>query len=101
MMHGREKSDPAIVAVKPPNGAGLLAEEGVERRAGAEGTRARTARAGLRTGKACPRGWTAYGTLHAHGRRNGSPRSSTTSPPTGSGWLSSPSGEGLLPASTG
>jgi len=37
MMHGREKSDPAIVAVKPPNGAGLLAEEGVERRAGAEG----------------------------------------------------------------
>jgi RNA-directed DNA polymerase len=37
MMHGREKSDPAIVAGKPPNGAGVPAEEGVERRAEAEG----------------------------------------------------------------
>jgi retron-type reverse transcriptase len=37
MMHGREKSDSAIIAAKPPNGAGLPAEEGVERRAGAEG----------------------------------------------------------------
>ena len=37
MMHGPEKSDPAIVAQKPSNGAGLPAEEGVERRAGAEG----------------------------------------------------------------
>jgi RNA-directed DNA polymerase len=37
MMHGREKSDSAILAVKPPNGAGVPAEEGVERRAEAEG----------------------------------------------------------------
>jgi RNA-directed DNA polymerase len=37
MTHGREKSDSAIVAAKPPNGAGVPAEEGVERRAGAEG----------------------------------------------------------------
>jgi RNA-directed DNA polymerase len=37
MMHGREKSDSAIVAAKPPNGAGVPAEEGVERRAEAEG----------------------------------------------------------------
>jgi RNA-directed DNA polymerase len=36
-MHGREKSDPAIVAVKPANKAGSPAEERVERRAGAEG----------------------------------------------------------------
>jgi RNA-directed DNA polymerase len=36
-MNGREKSDPAIVARKPPNGAGQAAEEAVERRAGAEG----------------------------------------------------------------
>ena len=36
MMHGREKSDPAIVARKPPNEA-LWAEEAVERRAGATG----------------------------------------------------------------
>src|SRR3954462_15904120 len=41
MMHGREKSDSAIVAAKPPNGAGVTAEEGVERRAGAEGIEGR------------------------------------------------------------
>src|SRR6476646_8099808 len=46
-MNGHEKSDPAVVAQKPPNGAGLPAEEGVERRAGAEGNagRDRTRRA--------------------------------------------------------
>ena len=37
MMHGREKSDPAIVARKPTNKAGQPAAEPVERRAGAEG----------------------------------------------------------------
>ena len=37
MMHGREKSDPAIVAEKPPNKVGSPAAEGVEPRAGAEG----------------------------------------------------------------
>jgi RNA-directed DNA polymerase len=37
MMHGREKSDPAIVAKKPTNKAGQLVAEPVERRAGAEG----------------------------------------------------------------
>ena len=37
MMHGREKSDPAIVAMKPANKAALAAAELVERRAGAEG----------------------------------------------------------------
>jgi len=37
MMHGREKSDPVIVAAKPPNEAGVPAEEAVERRAGAAG----------------------------------------------------------------
>jgi RNA-directed DNA polymerase len=36
-MHGREKSDPAILAVKPANKAGQPAAERVERRAGAEG----------------------------------------------------------------
>ena len=36
-MHGREKSDPAIVATKPANKAGRPAAEPVERRAGAEG----------------------------------------------------------------
>ena len=37
MMHGREKSDSAIVAVKPTNKAGRPAAELVEPRAGAEG----------------------------------------------------------------
>jgi RNA-directed DNA polymerase len=36
MMHGGEKSDPAIVAVKPTNAAGRPDGEPVERRAGAE-----------------------------------------------------------------
>src|ERR1700738_5006768 len=37
MMRGREKSDPAIVAVKPTNKAVLTAAEPVEPRAGAKG----------------------------------------------------------------
>jgi RNA-directed DNA polymerase len=36
-MNGRETSDLAVVAMKPPNKAGQPAEEAVERRAGAEG----------------------------------------------------------------
>jgi RNA-directed DNA polymerase len=37
MTHGREQSDPVVVAGKPPNRAGRPAAEAVERRAGAEG----------------------------------------------------------------
>jgi RNA-directed DNA polymerase len=37
MMHGQEKSDPAIVAMKTANKAGQLAAERMEPRAGAEG----------------------------------------------------------------
>ena len=36
-MHDSEKSDSAIVAVKPPNKAGLPVAEAVEPRAGAKG----------------------------------------------------------------
>jgi hypothetical protein len=36
MMHGHEKSDPAIVAKKPTNKAGQPASEPVERSAGAK-----------------------------------------------------------------
>ena len=36
MMHGRERSDPAIVAMKSPNKTGGPAAEVMERRAGAE-----------------------------------------------------------------
>src|SRR5215208_6004209 len=91
-------SDLAIVAAKPANNDGRPSAELVERRAGPRGTRARTARAGLRTGQACQRGWTAYGPLHDRERRNGSPRSSTMSPPTGSGRPSSPSSDKPPPA---
>src|SRR6266851_5195464 len=41
MMHGRGKSDPAIVARKPTNKAGRPVAEQVERRAGAEGNAGR------------------------------------------------------------
>jgi hypothetical protein len=37
MMHGHEKSDPAIVATKPANNAGNPAAEWMEPRAGTEG----------------------------------------------------------------
>jgi hypothetical protein len=37
MMHGPEKSDPAIVAVKPTNNAEQSVAEPVERRAGTKG----------------------------------------------------------------
>ena len=36
MMHGRERSDPVIVAMKSPNKTGEPAAEEMERRAGAE-----------------------------------------------------------------
>jgi RNA-directed DNA polymerase len=36
-MHGHEKSDPAVVAVKPANKDGRPSAEWVERRTGAEG----------------------------------------------------------------
>ena len=37
MMHGREKSDPSVVAQKPANKPGRPGAESVERREGAEG----------------------------------------------------------------
>jgi RNA-directed DNA polymerase len=48
MMHGRRKSDSAIVAVKPANNAERSAAEPVEPRAGTKGMRVSKARAGLR-----------------------------------------------------
>ena len=77
MMHGPEKSDPAIVAAKPANNAGRPATEPGERRAGAEGNagQQRTRRAQDResVSQALDR------VRHVARGRNGSPRSSTTS----------------------
>jgi hypothetical protein len=61
MMHGREKSDSAIVARKPTNKAVPTAAEPVERRAGAKGNAGQQARTGHRTGQPCHRRWSAYG----------------------------------------
>src|SRR4051794_6402227 len=59
-MHGREKSDLAIVTVKPANNDGRPSTEPVERRAGTEGNAGqdRTRRAQDR--ESVSRGWTAY-----------------------------------------
>ena len=72
MMHGRKKSDPAVVSGKPTNKAGATAAESVEPRAGAKGTRASKARTGLRAGHAWHRRWSAYGELLVVNTRGGS-----------------------------
>ena len=69
MMHGRGKSDEAIVAMKPANKAERsAAEPGEPRACPREGggprpreMRASTARARHRDGQACHRRWSAYG----------------------------------------
>ena len=53
MMYGREKSDPAVVAMKPAKSAAQAAGELVERRAGAKGKAEQVARTGHRAGHAC------------------------------------------------
>ena len=50
MMNEREKSDPAVVAVKSANKAGQTADEWMEPRAGAEGNASGKARSELRIG---------------------------------------------------
>ncbi len=62
MMNGTEKSDSAIVAVKPANKARQMAAEWVEPRAGTEGNTGKHTRDGLRAAVACHRGWTVYAT---------------------------------------
>ena len=53
MMHGREKSDPAVVAMKPAKSAAQAEGELVERRAGTKGKAERGARTGHSAGHAC------------------------------------------------
>ena len=60
-MYDHEKSDPAIVAVKPTNKAGQPAAELVEPRAGAAGNASQQSTAGRSTGKPCHRRWSACG----------------------------------------
>ena len=74
MMHGREKSDFAIVAGKPTNKVEQSTAEPAEPRAEAEGNASQQARTGRRTGKACHRRWNAYGKRQGKGRRRSSLR---------------------------
>jgi hypothetical protein len=64
MMHGREKSDPAIVAVKPTNKAVPTAAEPVEQRAGAKGNANQQS-----THRTQPRRLPAYGPARSAGIR--------------------------------
>lgn len=56
MMNGPEKSDSAILAMKPANKAGAPAAEWAERRAGTKGNAGHRTRDGLRAAVACHRG---------------------------------------------
>jgi hypothetical protein len=60
MMNEREKSDPAVVAVKSTNEAGQPGEEWVEPRAGAKGNGPSKARSELSVGLACHLRWVTY-----------------------------------------
>jgi RNA-directed DNA polymerase len=57
MMHGPEKSDPAIVAMKPANKAEQSAAESVERRVGTKGNADQQST--YRIGQTCHRRWNA------------------------------------------
>jgi hypothetical protein len=62
MMHGPEKSDSPIVAVKPANKAGKPEAEWVEPRGGTKGNHAPTLHAAdCVLQPACPRGKSVYG----------------------------------------
>ena len=61
MMHGHEKSDPAIVAVRPTNNAEQSVAEPVEQRAGTKGNTGQQNTSGLRVGHTCHRRWIVYG----------------------------------------
>jgi hypothetical protein len=99
-MHGAEKSDLAIVAVKPANDSGQPDAEWVEPRAGAKGNveQQRTRRAQDRV--SVSQALTAYGKLQGKGSRNGSSRCSTMSISQCYGRRSMPSGGTLPPERT-
>src|SRR5262249_41763644 len=72
MMHGHEKADLVIVAMKPANkakkapaeaSAGAVAAVSVERMAGAKGNTHQQSTHGLRARIACQRRWSVYGDL--------------------------------------
>src|SRR5215813_11794724 len=88
MMHGREKSDLAIVAMKPANKANEPAAEHLQGQTqrsrwsegrGPRGMRTSKARTGLRARLACHRRWSVYGmSLPSHTRGGSRMRESRT-----------------------
>ena len=80
MMHGRERSDSAIVARKPANNAGQPAAERVERRAGTEGNASQQSTRRAQDRESVSQALERVRQRSKEGR-SGSPRSSTTSTP--------------------
>ena len=78
MMHGRQKSDLGVVALKLANKPGRPGAESVERRPGAKGNMVRlhTPRTQGRAGVSHDS--TVYGKQQGNARRSGSQRCSTT-----------------------
>jgi hypothetical protein len=69
MMYGHEKSDPAIVVMKPTNKVERSAAGRWSEGWGPRGMRTSKARPGHRAGQACHRRWNAYGSdLPSHTR---------------------------------
>jgi len=89
MMHGRGKSDPAIVAEKSVNKAEQSAAEPMERRAGAKGNVDQQTTCRAQNRESVSQALDRIRQAARQGRRNGSPRSSTISMWTFSGRRSS------------
>ena len=102
MMHGREKSDSAIVAAKPTNKAGQPAAELGGAKGGGQGERGPAKHApDTEPGKRVPGAGTRTDKPQGKGRRRSSPRSSTTSASICSRRRSSRSSATPRPAWTG
>src|SRR6266550_3213908 len=79
MMHEREKSDPAIVAMKPANNVERSAAEPVEPRAGAEGNVGQHSTDRAQNRATMSQGLERIRQVARQGKRRSSPRSSITS----------------------
>ena len=80
MMHGHEKSDPEIVAMKPTNKPANALRSWWSEGQGPREMRASKARSGHRTGQACHRRWIAYGKPQGTRRRKFTALSTTSTP---------------------
>src|ERR1700752_3278080 len=89
MMHGREKSDSAIVAVKPTNKAVPTAAEPVEPRAGAKGNARQQSTHRTQGRERVTQALESVRQAARQRKKESSPHSSTTSASTACGWRSS------------